>query len=328
MSRSRVQFKPPATPHPVPKRQGLTPVSRYRRRMPVSLARMYENALDWAHLPYLHAGSFTRIHCHAAGDLGWRADAVLAKPQAEQLPSNVVWLKAVALAAISEPLRLARYLRSLQTQTKALNEGAAVTLNLQLDTEAQQWVTTTVAGPGAGSEVWTQVIEHGEQDIEVIVDFLVPGAPRALAKPVGQYYRALYAALYDEDEAMMRGRQRALAQRYSQQLGSSAKRSESLLSLGLLSELQENLPKQIAFKGQTWRLVTLANGDLGIHASLCPHMLGPLTDAQLQDDDSIICPWHGYRFSVVSGECFNAVDCRLPTAPSISIDDDGEVWLS
>ena len=34
-------------------------VGSYRRRLPVSLVRMYENALDWEHLPHLHESSFS-----------------------------------------------------------------------------------------------------------------------------------------------------------------------------------------------------------------------------------------------------------------------------
>ena len=36
-------------------------VGTYRRELPVSLERLYENALDWEHLPYLHRTSFSSI---------------------------------------------------------------------------------------------------------------------------------------------------------------------------------------------------------------------------------------------------------------------------
>ncbi len=49
----------------------------YTRDLPVSLERMFENALDWEHLPYLHADSFKAISCREAGDWGWHCDAVL-----------------------------------------------------------------------------------------------------------------------------------------------------------------------------------------------------------------------------------------------------------
>ena len=48
-------------------------VGTYRRVLPVSLERMYENTLDWEHLPWVHASSFTDIRCDEAGTWGWRA---------------------------------------------------------------------------------------------------------------------------------------------------------------------------------------------------------------------------------------------------------------
>ena len=48
-------------------------VGTYRRVLPVNLERMYENALDWEHLPHVHASSFSSIECLSAGAWGWRA---------------------------------------------------------------------------------------------------------------------------------------------------------------------------------------------------------------------------------------------------------------
>ena len=47
----------------------------YKRTLPVSLERMYENALDWEHLPHLHASSFSSLQCLDAGAWGWRASS-------------------------------------------------------------------------------------------------------------------------------------------------------------------------------------------------------------------------------------------------------------
>ena len=49
-------------------------VGTYKRRVPVSLQRMYENALDWEHLPHLHASSFKGLTCVDSGAWGWRAE--------------------------------------------------------------------------------------------------------------------------------------------------------------------------------------------------------------------------------------------------------------
>jgi len=45
----------------------------YRRSLPVTLARLYENALDWEHLPWVHPSSFRRIECLDFTANSWRA---------------------------------------------------------------------------------------------------------------------------------------------------------------------------------------------------------------------------------------------------------------
>lgn len=54
-------------------------VGTYRRSMAVSLERMYENALDWEHLPYVHDGSFSAINVLDSGRWGWKAALVDAR---------------------------------------------------------------------------------------------------------------------------------------------------------------------------------------------------------------------------------------------------------
>jgi len=51
-------------------------VGTYRRRLPVTLERLYENALDWEHLPHQHAASFSAIDCRDWGAWGWLAAVV------------------------------------------------------------------------------------------------------------------------------------------------------------------------------------------------------------------------------------------------------------
>ena len=56
----------------------LVRVAGYRRALGASLARMFENALDWEHLPFVHAGSFRSIDLIDQRRDGWRADVELA----------------------------------------------------------------------------------------------------------------------------------------------------------------------------------------------------------------------------------------------------------
>lgn len=60
-------------------------VGSYRRRLSVSLERMFENALDWEHLPHLHNSSFAEINCLDAGPWGWRANVIDSNGQVSEL---------------------------------------------------------------------------------------------------------------------------------------------------------------------------------------------------------------------------------------------------
>ena len=48
-------------------------VGTYRRRMPVSLERLLENALDWEHLRWLHSSSFRSIELESHDQRHWCA---------------------------------------------------------------------------------------------------------------------------------------------------------------------------------------------------------------------------------------------------------------
>lgn len=57
---------------------GLVHVGSYVRELEASIERLYENALDWEHLPHLHDGSFSSIEVIEHGPGGWLAEATLA----------------------------------------------------------------------------------------------------------------------------------------------------------------------------------------------------------------------------------------------------------
>ena len=63
----------------------LVHVGTYKRSIPVSLDRMYENALDWAHLPFVHSTSFKSIKPLDYGAWGWKADVIDVKDRAMRL---------------------------------------------------------------------------------------------------------------------------------------------------------------------------------------------------------------------------------------------------
>ena len=67
----------------------LVEVGRYRREFPVGIERLFENALDWEHLPHLHGQSFAAIELIEASRAGWRAKATLDDGQAFGLELKV-----------------------------------------------------------------------------------------------------------------------------------------------------------------------------------------------------------------------------------------------
>ena len=159
----------------VPAAEGsrLDHVGSYRRRLPVSLDRVYENTLDWQHLPHLHSSSFHSIRIEAAGAWGWRANMVSGDGQA----------------------------------------AFKSRIELRLDRDARRWITRNLAGPHVGAEIWTHVFVVSERVLDIVVDFFVPDVSRAAKDKVGHAYARFYQRLYDEDVEMMTERQRQLDQR-------------------------------------------------------------------------------------------------------------------
>jgi len=55
-----------------PNKINFTEVARYQRTIKASVARVWENVMDWEHLPHLHNTSFRYAELDEAGDWGWR----------------------------------------------------------------------------------------------------------------------------------------------------------------------------------------------------------------------------------------------------------------
>jgi nitrite reductase/ring-hydroxylating ferredoxin subunit len=247
----------------------------YRRELPVSLERLYENALDWEHLPYLHRASFSSVACIDAGAWGWRADVGL------------------------QP------------------DGRPIVLELALDRDCRRWITRTLEGAGAGTEIWTHAFALGPRTTEVVVDFFLPAVDPARLASIGELYRSLYAQLYDEDESMMVGRQAALDRRHDR--GQSA-----IVALGARDAL--DLPMTVDVGGTPVCIVEI-DGELVAYTGVCPHSLGPLYQAPVVDG-VVQCPWHGYRFDVRSGVEVAGQRCRLPATTTITVDAGAMVSVS
>lgn len=246
----------------------------YRRHVNASLARIWENVFDWEHLPSLHARDFAACTLIDGGDWGWR------------------------VRLVNQPG----------------DETKAQILELQADRAGDRYCVTTLEGPGGGSEIRVQLSPTAPHETDVTVEFHVAEASPARLDLIGQRYVEVYTRLWDEDEAMMIARERALAQRRD------AKRALATpLVLGPETEVRVRLPLLIEFGGAPFRIVDL-DGALVAHATTCPHWLGPLDEAAVVDG-VVRCPWHGYDFDVRSGACVSGQALRLAAAPKVVIAD-------
>jgi len=202
-----------------------------------------------------------------------------------------------------------------------LQPAAEIVLELVIDSPSARYVSRTLAGPGLGSEIRTHVSPTDAERTEVDVEFWLPAVDPTRAAETGAAYTRLYRRLWDEDEAMMVRRTEQLAA-----AGADSGASRTPRPLGSLAALRARLPALVAWGGRRWRVVELG-GDLVVHATVCPHSLGPLEHAAIDADGCVRCPWHGHRFDVRSGRSADGRELRLPAAPRLEVGADGEVWL-
>ena len=186
---------------------------------------------------------------------------------------------------------------------------AAQTIELRADRAGGRYTSAMLDGAGAGTEIRVALVSAGPDRVDVTVDFHIPESRPERLKALGAAYVAAYARLWDEDEAMMQQRERALSQRRTPD------RTAPPLDLGDERAVRAALPMAFEFGSAPFRLVDVA-GEIVAHSSVCPHWLGPLDEAPVVDG-SIRCPWHGYRFAVVSGVCRAHPALTLTPAPVI-----------
>lgn len=235
----------------------------YTRDVRASVARIWENVLDWEHLPALHASSFEGCDLIDARPDGWR-------------------------------IRLR-------------TGGAEQVLRLDCDYDAGLYRVTTEAGPGAASEIRVALTPTGPHATHVVVDYHVPLADPERLAMIGKGFVRAYERLWDEDEAMMRHREAALAPRARVAMPHRLDLGEA--AAGMLFD----------FGSGRFRLVEV-DGALVAHSVVCPHWLGPLDDTPVADG-CVACPWHGYRFDVVTGRSADGRALRLAPAPRIGVED-------
>ena len=253
---------------------------RYDRDVAASLERVWENVFDWEHLPSLHGDTFAAAELLSEHSGGWHARIV------------------------SQPG----------------DGGRAQILRLDTDRVARSYRVTTVEGPGRGTEIFTQLTPRSPEITGIAAEFHVTETEHARLARIGERYAAIYARLWDEDEAMMIHRERALASRLTARKAAHP----SPMDLGDVQAVRDSLPSIVEFGGERFRVMELA-GAIVAHGAVCPHWLAPL-DAAVVVDGCLRCPWHGYLFDARTGRSADDHGLRLATPPRVVMSD-GHVWL-
>lgn len=189
--------------------------------------------------------------------------------------------------------------------------GTEQRIELRADREAGRYVSTTVAGTGVGTEIRVGLTPQAAHVTDVAVEFHLPEPRPERLAALGRSYAAAYARLWDEDEAMMQARERAVGRRFV------AAADAAPIDLGPEQDVRAALPHAFEWGGAPFRLVALDDA-LIAHSTVCPHWLGPLDEAPVIDG-AVRCPWHGYRFEIATGRCAAHPEFRLAPAPIIRI---------
>lgn len=252
----------------------------YRRSLDVSAERIWENALDWEHLPHLHASTFASLELieQTAEPERWRARVSLKGPLAQD-----------------------------------------VVIELRTDRPRLAYVTRTISGIGRDSEIRTRLVPRHPRHTDIVVEFHL-AVPRLLAPIAGVAYKRLYDRLWSEDLAMMQHRQvvldAAVARRDARDR--AVDRRPVSQALGSVAQLRRRVPLVVTTPTGPLRIVALG-ADLVAHPTVCPHLGGPLDNAPVVDG-CITCPWHGYRFDVRTGKPVGSHRCKLPASPEVVVD--------
>ncbi len=213
-----------------------------------------------------------------------------------------------------------------RARVRLASPGEAETLLIDLRREPDRNVyhTRTLEGAGKGADTLVTLTPETENSTHVRVEFWLPIVDAEQAESVGASLVAVYTRLWDEDESMMIRRQQELD-------AASARRREGVppaidaISLGPWESLSSRLPLRISSAAGDYRVVETGAG-FAAHMTRCPHWGGPLADAEISDGH-VVCPWHGYRFSLDDGRAADGRRCHMRPPPRVECDDQGEARL-
>ncbi|MFT6100438.1 MAG: nitrite reductase/ring-hydroxylating ferredoxin subunit [Arenicella sp.] len=330
-------------------------VGCYQRRLPVSITRMIENAYDWEHLPHVHESSFQAIELVNEGDWGWQA--ITTQPDSRRQYIELLLDKDQCYWATTILSGGAKGFEIHTQATQVANREIDIRVNFYLPKPFSKVLTFLnigqrflpfalykqvasklgVARLKRGDTAQASILKTLQSQYSVLYDedeLLMIGRQEAIdrrksAKIVGpSKLKALSSPEVLDSAEVLPNCAEALpndAEALPNDAEALPHCAEALphcaeaLCLGTEDELKQQLPKLVEF-GKSRYVLNRWQHQWVIYAADCPHLLGPLQDAIIDQAGIITCPWHGYRFNVLTGQNCSSDKANLQRPPIVSLD--------
>ena len=158
-------------PAPADAPAGLCRVGVMTRTLASSPEEVWENVLDWPHIPWLHPSSFASVERLAGGADWWRARVGL----------------------------------------QPAGFGRSTVLELRVDRARLRYVTEALEGAGSPAWIASTLTPVGPGQTALRIEFFARAGDPTQRRLMGQAYARVYQRLWDEDEGMIVARRQSEA---------------------------------------------------------------------------------------------------------------------
>lgn len=106
-------------------------------------------------------------------------------------------------------------------------------------------------------------------------------------------------------------------------MNTALKKESVWLRLGNINQFPLDQGRSFIINGRSVAVFRQRNGSINAISNSCPHLNGPLSEG-LVGDGKVVCPLHGHRFDLMSGEGLDS--CERVETYSVRLLGD-ELWI-
>jgi nitrite reductase (NADH) small subunit len=90
--------------------------------------------------------------------------------------------------------------------------------------------------------------------------------------------------------------------------------SVAWIRVARVNEIPEGRGVLVEHQGFTAAVFNRGGGRFAACGATCPHEEGPLAEGWLEHD-AVVCPWHGYDYDLLTGQCRADDTLSIPVYP-------------